>query len=261
MMDKDKPHDFIQAFANGLQVIRAFDNEHIRMTLSEVAERCKMTRAMARRLLWTLEKSGYAGISGRQFYLSPKVLELGYAYLASQPLLAIAQPLMEALVQQVHESCSMSVLDGQNIVYVIRIPTKRIMKISLGVGSRLPAYATSMGRVLLGALSDAELDVYLAQADLQALTEYTLTDRSAVRAKIEQARQQGWAMLNQELELGLCSVAVPIVAPGGKTIAAINVGVPSTIVGTDVLKADILPVLQTTAAEIQRTLALQPGHY
>lgn len=253
--EKAKPQDFVQSFANGLQVIRAFNAEHPKMTLTEVAARCEMTRAMARRLLWTLEKMGYVEVSGRLFCLRPTILELGYAYLGSQRLVAVAQPIMERLSLQVHESCSMSVLEETDIIYVLRIATKKIMEVSLSVGTRLPAYVTSMGRILLGGLSDEELRKRLQQSDVKKLTDHTVTDRKVLAKIIATARDKRWIIVNQELELGLCSAAVPISTRSGKIIAAINVGVPSTTTGIDNLRKNILPELQKAAAEIMNALA------
>ena len=155
--DQDtRPGDgYVQSFARGLAVIRAFDSAHPSMTLSEVAEAAGITRAGARRILLTLVQLGYVAVDGRQFHLTARILELGFAYLSSMPFWNLAEPIMEALVSEVHESCSASVLDGPDIVYVLRIPTSKIMTISLGIGSRLPAFCTSMGRVLLSDLDDA----------------------------------------------------------------------------------------------------------
>ncbi len=253
----EKPDEFIQSFANGLRLICAYNSEHARMTLSEVAARCDMTRAMARRLLWTLEKLGYVENSGRLFYLKPKILELGYAYLSSQRLLTVAQPLLERLALRVQESCSMSVLDGPDIMYVLRIPTKRIMKVNLGVGTRLPAWPTSMGRILLGSLTEPELDIYLEQTTPQALTAHTVTDKAQLKQIIQSCSSQGWAIVNQELELGLCSVAVPLRNPQGKIIAAINIGTPSTETAIENFKSQYLSELQQTATEIMSLMSYQ----
>jgi IclR family pca regulon transcriptional regulator len=254
MIEKEKPNEFIQSFANGLTLICAFDAADSKMTLSEVAAKCGMTRAMARRLLWTLEKLGYVENAGRLFYLKPKILELGYAYLSSQRLITVAQPIMERLAEQIQESCSMSVMDGLDIVYVLRIPTKRIMKISLGVGTRLPAWATSMGRALLGAYSDAELDTYFGQITTVNLTEYTITDKNKLKKIIIDAKKQGWVIVNQELELGLCSAAVPILNSQGKVVAAINIGTPSTSTVMDTITSQYLPALRNAANEIMQVM-------
>jgi len=254
MTEKEKPNEFIQSFANGLTLICAFDAEDSKMTLSEVAAKCGMTRAMARRLLWTLEKLGYVENAGRLFYLTPKILELGYAYLSSQRLIAVAQPVLERLAEQVQESCSMSVMDGLDIVYVLRIPTKRIMKISLGVGTRLPAWATSMGRVLLGNYTQPELDNYFAQVTPVSLTEHTVTDKIKLKNIVLESKRQGWSTVNQELELGLCSAAVPILNSQGKIVAAINIGTPSTSTAMETLTKQYLPALQNAATDIMRAM-------
>ena len=203
-----EPPDFVQSFARGLAVIEAFDREHAAMTLSEVARRAGLTRAAARRLLLTLCELGYAETDGRLFSLRPRVLKLGFAYLHAQGIWDLAQPFLVELVERIHESCSIAVLDGRDIVYVARVPTRtRIMSINLGIGSRLPAHATSLGRVLLAALPEAGLDALLAEAaPLPAYTERTVTDPAELARRIAQVRRDGWCILDQELELGLRSI-------------------------------------------------------
>jgi IclR family pca regulon transcriptional regulator len=166
----DRGDHFVQSFERGLAVIRAFGPDDPELTLSDVARRTGLTRAAARRFLLTLTDLGYVRTDGKQFALTPRVLELGYAYLSSLTLPEIAEPHLERLAADVRESSSVSVLDGDEIVYVGRVPTSRIMRVSINVGTRFPAYATSMGRVLLAALSDGQLDAYLARADIRPLT-------------------------------------------------------------------------------------------
>src|SRR5580698_565200 len=203
--------DFVQSLDRGLAVIRSFGPERERLSLSEVARATGLTRAAARRFLLTLVKLGYVRSDGREFSLRPRVLELGYAYLSGLALPDVAAPHMEELVARLHESCSISVLDGQHIVYVARVPTKRIMTVAISVGTRFPAYATSMGRVLLAALPPAELDRYLAEAaPFEALTAQTVTDPARLRDTLAQVAGQGYAIVDQELEEGLRAVAVPI---------------------------------------------------
>jgi len=170
--DAVKPSDaYVQSFARGLAVIRAFNAERPAMTLTEVAEAAGLTRAGARRILLTLVQLGYVATEGRQFRLTPRILELGFAYLTSMPFWDLAEPIMEQLTNEAHQSCSATVLDGTDIVYVLRIPTGRIMSINLGIGSRLPAYCSAMGRVLLAGLADAEIDAALARSDLPGPTQ------------------------------------------------------------------------------------------
>jgi IclR family pca regulon transcriptional regulator len=253
--------DFVQSLARGLAAIRTFDAEHAAQTLSEVARRAGLSRAAARRVLHTLVELGYADGDGRLFRLRPKVLELGFAYLHGTGLWGAAQPPMVELVERIHESCSAAVLDGEDIVYVARVPTRtRIMSITLGLGSRLPAHLTSMGRVLLAALPPAELDVRLAAlGGLERRTERTLVDADALRRAIAKVRAQGWAILDQELEPGLRSVAVPVHGPGGAVVAALNVGTHASRVTLEDLKGRILPALRETAEAVSRAIGGTTG--
>ncbi|KAF1051748.1 MAG: Pca regulon regulatory protein [Burkholderia gladioli] len=219
-----KPGDsYVQSFARGLAVIRAFDAEHPEQTLTEVAAATGLTRAGARRILLTLQTLGYVEADGRLFRLTSKILDLGFAYLTSMPFWNLAEPVMEQLSAQIHESCSATVLDRAEIVYVLRVPAHKIMTINLSIGSRLPAYCTSMGRVLLSSLDDAALDEVLALRPIQAHTPRTLTDPAALKAEIATVRKQGWAIVDQELEAGLISLSAPIKNRRGRVIAAMNI--------------------------------------
>jgi IclR family pca regulon transcriptional regulator len=248
--------DFVQSFARGLAVIEAFDREHPSMTLSEVARRTGLTRAAARRLLLTLCELGHAESDGRRFALRPRVLNLGFAYLHAQGIWDLAQPYLVELVERVHESCSIAVLDGPDIVYVARVPTRtRIMSINLGIGSRLPAHATSLGRVLLAALPDSELEQrLLAGAPFAAHTEHTITDAAELRRRIGQVRTLGWCLLDQELELGLRSLAVPLHGPGGRVVAALNTGLQASRFTLQAMREQILPELLSFARKISTAL-------
>ncbi|MGH6916071.1 MAG: IclR family transcriptional regulator domain-containing protein, partial [Geminicoccaceae bacterium] len=177
--------EFVASLARGLAVVRAFSQDAREMTLSEVAQRTGLTRAAARRFLLTLESLGYVASDGRRFRLTPKVLDLGFSYLSSMELWDVAMPYMEEVSASIHESCSASVLAGCDIVYVARVPTKRIMSVALAIGARLPAITTSMGRVLLAGMGDDELDAFLARANLRALTPATLTRPAQLRGEIE----------------------------------------------------------------------------
>jgi IclR family pca regulon transcriptional regulator len=245
--------DFVQSLARGLAAIRAFDAGHPEQTLSDVARRAGLSRAAARRILHTLVELGYADSDGRRFRLRPKVLELGFAYLHGTGLWDAAQPSMVELVERIHESCSAAVLDGDDIVYVARVPTRmRIMSITLGLGSRLPAHMTSMGRVLLAALPPAELEVRLAR--LGAQTAPSAVDVDALRRAITRVRTQGHAILDQELEPGLRSVAVPIHGAGRGVVAALNVGTHASRTTLEDLRGRILPALKDTAAAVSRAI-------
>ncbi len=245
---------FVQSLERGLAVIRAFGPEEPELTLSDVARRTGLTRAAARRFLLTLADLGYVRSDGKHFALTPRVLELGYAYLSSLSLPEIAEPHLERLAAEVRESSSVSVLDGDEIVYVGRVPTSRIMRVSINVGTRFPAHATSMGRVLLAALAPDELDAYLARAELRALTERTITDPAVLRAELDRIRTQGWALVDQELEEGLRSIAAPIRDRDGHVVAAVNVSAHASRASPETVKDTLLTPLLATAARIESDL-------
>lgn len=253
----DKPaqnSDFVQSLERGLAVIRAFDAENRELALSEVARSTGLTRAAARRFLLTLVKLGYVSLSQGRFSLRPRVLELGYAYLSSLSLPEVAMPHMEQLVAQVNESCSISVLDEIDIVYVARVPTRRIMSITLAVGTRLPAFATSMGRVLLAGLPDDELEERLARIEVVPLTSRTVTDKDALRTILAGVRRQGYAATDQELEEGLRSLAVPLRSASGGVTAALNLSVHASRASMAALRREFLPLALRTAAAIEEDL-------
>jgi IclR family pca regulon transcriptional regulator len=232
--------DFVQSLARGLAVLRAFGSDSPALSLAAIAAKTGLSRAAARRLVLTLEHLGYVRVHGRAYALSPRVLELGLGYVGSLKLADLAQPLVETLAQRVHHSCSIAVLDGQTIVYVLRVPVQRLMTVSLSVGSRLPAFSASMGRVLLAGLSDADLRTWLSQCQLRRL--------------IEAAREQGYAYVEQELELGLCSIAVPLHDREGHVVAALNASLPYHADARRLALTELLPSLRSTAAAIERNL-------
>ena len=253
----DKPaqnSDFVQSLERGLAVIRAFDAEHRELALSEVARLTGLTRAAARRFLLTLVKLGYVNFSQGRFSLRPRVLELGYAYLSSLTLPEVALPHMEQLVAKVNESCSISVLDDIDVVYVARVPTRRIMSITLAVGTRLPAFVTSMGRVLLAGLPDEELEERLARIEVMPLTSRTVADKDELRTILAGVRRQGYAATDQELEEGLRSLAVPLRSSSGAVTAALNVSVHASRASMAALRREFLPLARRTAAAIEEDL-------
>ncbi len=251
-----RPGDsYVQSFARGLAVIRSFDARAPQQTLSEVAQRTGLTRAGARRILLTLEGLGYVRNQGRQFWLTPKILDLGFAYLSSLPLWNLAEPVMERLVEELKESCSVAVLDGADIVYVLRVPTHKIMSINLGIGSRLPAAGTSMGRALLAELDAPAIDALLARHPLVAHTERTLTDADALKGELARVRRQGWCVVDQELEEGLVSLAAPIRDRTGRAIAAMNVSGQAARTPAAQMVERFLPRLQSAAAQISQMLS------
>jgi len=247
--------DFVQSLDRGLTVLQAFNAERPAMTLADMARATGLTRATARRLLLTLVALGYVCTDGRTFELTPRVLDLGFAYVSSLQLPDIAQPFMEALSDRVHESVSASVLDGAQIVYVARVNTQRIMGISLAIGSRLPAAWTSMGRVLLAGLTDEQVDEFLAKLAINPPAPNSITDIEALRVEVQTVRAQGYALLDQELEEGIRSVAAPLHDRRGRTLAAINVGTHAARVTLKELRGVILPELLATARSIDSQLA------
>lgn len=255
-----KPGDsYVQSFARGLEVIRSFNDSAPRQTLTQVAGRAGLTRAGARRILLTLQTLGYVESDGKLFSLTPRILDLGFAYLSSMPIWNLAEPVMEALVEQVKESCSAAALDGTDIVYVLRVPTRKIMRIGLGVGSRLPAYCTSMGRMLLAGIPDDEVLRRLGASRPAPLTRHTTTDVGAILAKVQQARRQRWCLVNQELEEGLISIAAPVVNRAGCTIAALNVSGQANRTSPRQMQDTLLPPLLEAARTISRLVGAPQG--
>lgn len=253
-----RPGDaYVQSFARGLSVLRSFGAEAPAQTLSAAAARSGMTRAGARRILLTLQQLGYVEADGRLFRLTPKVMELGFAYLSSQPVWHLAQPVMEELVQDIHESSSAAVLDGTDIVYVLRVPANKIMAISLGPGSRLPAYCTSMGRVLLAGLPPAERRARLQRSALVARTPRTVVDVDALLGLLEQVARDGHSLVHGELEEGLVSMAAPIVNRAGRVVAAINVSAQDQRMPPDDMRKRLLPRLLESAANVNTLMRMQ----
>jgi IclR family pca regulon transcriptional regulator len=250
--DDAREAGFVQSLERGLTVIRTFDADHPELTLSEVARRTGLARAVARRFLLTLVDLGYMRVEDRRFRLTPRVLELGHAYLSSFTLPDIALPHMRDFVAEVRESSSVAVLAGHEIVYVARMPADRIMSVTISVGTRFPAFATSLGRVLLGGQSDDWLDEYLATADLAPLTQTTITEPDALRAEIERTRAQGWAIVDQELEVGVRSLAAPIRDVTDHVAASINVSAHASRWTLESMKKQLLPRLLDTARTIDR---------
>ena len=255
MTDPAPSSDYVQSLARGLAVIKVFDAENPKLTLSDVARRTELTRATARRFLLTLNELGYVQTDGSLFWLTPRVLELGYSYLSSLSLPEIAGPHLEALAEKVRESSSVSILDGDDVVYVARVPVSRIMTVSINIGTRFPAFATSMGRVLLAGLAREDLDTYLDRVRLDRLTTHTVVDVAHLRTEIDAARRQGYCIVEEELELGLRSLAAPIVDPDGHVVAAVNISTQAARYSLDVVHDDLVPAVRATAAAISADLA------
>jgi len=253
--ERTREDHYVQSLARGLSVITVFGRDAPEMTLSDVSRATGLTRAAARRFLLTLVDLGYMRFDGKMFRLAPRVLDLGYAYLSSLSLTSIAEPHLEWLVKETHESSSICVLDGQDIVYVARVPTSRIMTVAINVGTRFPAYATSMGKVLLAGLDDVSLEQYLANVELAALTEHTVKTVEELRAQLLEVRQQGYALADQELEHGLRSIAAPVRNKQGRAVAAVNVSSHVSRVTKEKARRQFLPPLLKAAGDIEADLA------
>jgi len=239
--------NFVHAFARGLQVIRTFSDGAEKQTLSDVARRANISRASARRLLHTLFQLGYVDFDGKQFWLKPKILDLGYSYVSSLELAGIAQDAMSALAAKVQSSCSISILEGHDVVYVARAMVSMITSRVFAVGNRIPAHALSMGRIQLAALSDEALDDYLATAELKRYTPYTVTDPVQLREILIADREMGWSVVRRELDEGVCAMGMPLLGRDGETIAGLGLG----------LKPDLShnpAFLETMRQEMARTV-------
>jgi IclR family transcriptional regulator, pca regulon regulatory protein len=260
--------DYVASMARGIEIIRAFTARQgtepfvfprrIRpadaLTLSQVAERVGVARAVARRFLLTLADLGYVATDGKYFRLTARVLDLGYAYLSSMPLSHMATEFLEKVTEETKESSSASVLNGQDIIYVARVPTRRILSIAISIGTRLPAYCTSMGRVLLAALPQPELEEYLEQVELPARTPHTVTDKSRLREILHDVSREGYALTSGELEEGLRSIAVPVRSSAGHTVAAINVSTQVGRVTKAQMLREFLPILRSAAQRLGAVL-------
>jgi IclR family pca regulon transcriptional regulator len=247
--------DFINSLARGLEVISAFSRSKPSMTLSDMSRATGMTRATVRRLLLTLVREGYAKSDGKYFSLQPKVLKLGFAVISSMGLWEVAQPIMTDLSERLQESCFAVVMDGNEVTYVAKADSKRLVNIGINVGSRAPIHTVSSGRVLMAAMRSDELQHYLDNGKFEKLTPYTTVSKVKLREEIEQVRAQGWAIVDQQLEIGLRSISVPIRGSDGEVVAALNVCCPSTRISPEEIRTRILGELLTAAKDI--TMGLQ----
>lgn len=246
--------DFVSGFARGLKVIEAFGETRQRLSIAEASKLTELDRATVRRSLLTLAELGYADYDGKFFTLTPKILRLGHAYLSATPLPTLLQPHLDQLSEKAGQSASASVLDGTEIVYIARASQRRVMSINLTPGSRLPAYCASMGRVLLAALPESEARAILARSELKPNTANTKTDPDELIAEFRRVRAEGYAIIDQELEIGLCSIAVPVDNDRGETVAAINIGAPAALVPAAEMKERYLPLLKETQAALRPLL-------
>lgn len=241
---------FMTSLARGLAVIRAFGDQRRSLTIAQISQRTGIPRAAVRRCLHTLKQLGYADSDGNNFSLKPKILTLGYSYLSSTPLAVSAQPYLNQISRTLSESCSLAVLDDNEVLYVARSATSRVMSVALGAGSRLPAYCTSLGRIMLAHLPAEALDAYLAKVELKPLTPHTVVSVARLREILETARQEGYVILNEELEVGLRSIAVPVRGASGNVLAALNVGAQASRISCEKMKEEFLPVLLHGAQEL-----------
>lgn len=246
--------EFLEALARGLRVLEAFNQDRKSLTLSDIAKLVDLPRASVRRTLHTLVQLGYAEVNGRLFRLTPRVLALARAYLLSNAVTDILQPALERLSEAVGESCSAGVLDGDEIMMIAHASPKRIIPVSAQIGFRLPAVATSLGRVLLAALDDRHLDKFLTLAHLQRITKFTIVDKGELRKAIIKVRETGYAVVDQEAEIGFRSIALPLRKLDGRIIAALNIGVHSEHAPLKAMYGRFFPKLRALADELQQRL-------
>jgi IclR family transcriptional regulator, pca regulon regulatory protein len=252
--DPTEQPDFVTALARGLAVIRAFGSDRPRMTLADIAKRVSLPRATVRRSLITLATLGYIETDGRNFALTPKVLALANSYLSSSPLPRAAQPMLERLAETTRESCWAAILDDEDVLLVAGARTNRLLSAGLAVGSRLPAFCSALGRVLLAGSSDDKLDAFMERLAPRSLTPRTVTEAAAIRRAILSAREEGYAISDGEVETGVCSIAVPLVDQQGRTIAALNATVPSARLRRSEMMERFLPLLRQAANDIRPIL-------
>ncbi len=241
---------FMTSLARGLAVVKAFSDQRRSMTIAQISHKTGIPRAAVRRCLYTLKQLGYADAEANNFYLKPKILSLGYSYLSSTPLAIAAQPCLNQLSRTLNESCSLAVLDEDEVLYISRSQTSRVLSVALNAGSRLPAYCTSLGRALLAGLREPELDAYFARVKLMAYTDRTIVSETKLREVINEVRQKGYAVVEEELEIGLRSIAVPVRGASGATMAALNIGAQATRVSRAQVEQMFLPALMNAASEL-----------
>jgi IclR family pca regulon transcriptional regulator len=243
----ERDPNFVLSLARGLKVIETFEGHKQGQSVADVARETGLSRAAVRRLLMTLQALGYAESDGRIYSLKTRVLKLGFSYLSSASLPTLAQPILEQVTEQVHESSSLTVMDGDQIVYVARSTAKRVMSVGLSVGSRLPAYCTSMGRILLASRPDPQLVSYLERVELKSMTAKTVIDKSKLADLIRKVRTDGFALVDEELELGLRSIAVAVKNRQNETVAAMNIGVHAVRITAKEMIDRLLPILLENA--------------
>ena len=252
--DTPKKEELLDSLTKGLALLRLYASGTDRLTMQEVAEQLDVTRAAARRLLLTLAHNGYLAQAGRQFILTPKVMDLGYAYFASMNLPQLARPFLEALCAEVRESCSIGMLDHQSVVLVAREEPSQLLRVDMAIGRRMPAYAHSLGRVLLAGLDDAALATYLADAELRKLTPFTISSRPALARKLAQVRADGFCTLVSELVDGFAGISVPLHDQHGKVVAGLGLSMVLGSRDEAYLETHYLPPLRLAAQKIESIL-------
>ncbi|TLP37717.1 IclR family transcriptional regulator domain-containing protein [Arcobacter arenosus] len=248
--------EIVTAFIKGLSVIKAFDHENTNMTLSDVAKKVDITRASARRLLLTLESLGYVSHTDNFFSLTPKVIELGYSYFASLPWTDIAYKNIKRVVDECTLSCSISILDGQNVICIMRVPATRILNEGIHVGSRLPAAYTATGRLFMSHMEEKELYNYLLKLPYKEYTSKSIKDPDSLYKKLLAEKNQGYQIVEEEIEDGLLSIAAPIYNRENKMIGAMNIGSHLSYKNTETLKKKVLPLLIEAAKETSEAIKL-----
>ena len=241
---------FMTSLARGLAVVRAFSDQRRSLTIAQISHKTGIPRAAVRRCLYTLKRLGYADSEANNFFLKPKILSLGYSYLSSTPLTVSAQPCLNGISRALNESCSLAVLDNEEVLYVARSATSRVMSIALNTGSRLPAYCTSLGRILLASQSDEALQQYFDTVKLRAYTERTVISVARLREILSEVRVSGYSVVEEELEVGLRSIAVPVRGASGVVHASLNIGAQATRVSTRQMEDEFLPALLKGAQEL-----------
>ena len=254
----DRPSEFVEALAKGLSILESFDSEHPEMTLSDVARRVGLSPAAARRSLITLQAMGYVGQTGKRFHLRPKVMSLGSAFYFSARVDEVLQPELRRLVGTFGDASSVGTLEGHDVLYVAHYSEQRARRASAVVGARYPAHATSLGRVLLAGLPDAEFDRYMREVEPAPLTTKTVVDKGAIKALVEEVREKTYATTVDQLDYGITALAVPIRGSSGRTIAALNSSGYTGLLTADELVEKRLLELRMSAGRIAQTLSRYP---
>ena len=254
-MQESSKKDFVEALARGLEVIRTFDRLHLKQTISQISERTLLARPTVLRLLITLEELGYVRSQDNLYSLTPKVVDLGMAYISSLGLYGAAKPHMENLSKEVDQTVSLAELDGSDIVYTGRVEVPKIVSVSMTVGSRLPSASTALGRVLLAAVPDAELHNVLSTPSLSMLIPRTRFTAEQIRPQLQSVREQGWAESDEDLQYGVQAIAAPLRGEDGRVVAAIGLGTHISEIGKEIVRERYLPLLLETARNIENDWA------